>query len=197
MAQTAHKEALLHAKNKQKMADAPPPAGIKRERDGAAKGKGGKGVVAPAAPAKRVKDAAVCCPLVYGSLAFGWEEKRTSSTPINGRYLEGPHGEDLGYFVEKVVFKLHPSFAQPVREVTKPPFEVSEKGWGEFECHIRIHFKDPTEKPVEVSHIVKLYDGTTPQAANQPVVSEVYDEVRVHRGNRASGGNYYAIDQRQ
>ena len=34
------------------MADAPPPAGVKRERDGAAKGKGGKGVVAPAAPAK-------------------------------------------------------------------------------------------------------------------------------------------------
>ena len=45
------------------MADAPPPAaGVKRERDGAAKGKGGKGgkgVVAPAAPATRVKDAAV------------------------------------------------------------------------------------------------------------------------------------------
>ena len=163
---------------KQKMADAPPPAGVKRERDGAAKGKGGKGVVAPAAPAKRVKDAAVCCPLVYGSLAF-WLGRKADEFHTHKwtLFVRGPHGEDLGYFVEKVVFKLHPSFAQPVREVTKPPFEVSEKGWGEFECHIRIHFKDPTEKPVEVSHIVKLYDGTTPQAANQPVVSEVYDEV--------------------
>ena len=164
------------------MADAPPPpAGVKRERDGAAKGKGGKGgkgVVAPAAPATRVKDAAVCCPLVYGSLAF-WLGRKADEFHTHKwtLFVRGPHGEDLGYFVEKVVFKLHPSFAQPVREVTKPPFEVSEKGWGEFECHIRIHFKDPTEKPVEVSHIVKLYDGTTPQAANQPVVSEVYDEV--------------------
>ena len=143
-------------------------------------------VVAPAAPAKRVKDAAVCCPLVYGSLAF-WLGRKADEFHTHKwtLFVRGPHGEDLGYFVEKVVFKLHPSFAQPVREVTKPPFEVSEKGWGEFECHIRIHFKDPTEKPVEVSHIVKLYDGTTPQAANQPVVSEVYDEVVFHGPARA------------
>ena len=116
------------------MADAPPPpAGVKRERDGAAKGKGGKGVVAPAAPAQRVKDAAVCCPLVYGSLAF-WLGRKADEFHTHKwtLFVRGPHGEDLGYFVEKVVFKLHPSFAQPVREVTKPPFEVSEKGWGEF-----------------------------------------------------------------
>lgn len=155
------------------MADAPAAvAGVKRERDEAK----GKGPMAP--PSTRVKDAAVCCPLVYGSLAF-WLGRKADEFHTHKwtLFVRGPHGEDLGYFVEKVVFKLHPSFAQPVREITKPPFEVSEKGWGEFECHIRIHFKDLTEKPLEVAHIVKLYDGTTPQAANQPVVSEFYDEV--------------------
>ena len=64
--------------------------------------------------------------------------------------MRGPHGEDISYFIEKVTFKLHPSFQQAVREVTSPPFEVTEKGWGEFEATIRIHFKDPNEKNVEM-----------------------------------------------
>ena len=130
-------------------------------------------------PAKiRKKNTAVCCPLVYGSVAF-WlgrkaDEYHTHKWTL---FVRGPHGEDLGYFVEKVVFKLHPSFAQPVREIHEPPYEVTEKGWGEFEASVRVHFRDPSERPVEFSHVVKLYDGTTPQVATQPVVSEVYDEV--------------------
>ena len=77
------------------MADAPPPAGVKRERDGAAKGKGGKGVVAPAAPAQRVKDAAVCCPLVYGSLAF-WLGRKADEFHTHKwtLFVRGPHGEE-------------------------------------------------------------------------------------------------------
>ena len=30
----------------------------------------------------------------------------------------------------------------------KPPYEVSETGWGEFEIIIKIYFVDPTERPV-------------------------------------------------
>ena len=30
----------------------------------------------------------------------------------------------------------------------KPPYEVSETGWGEFEVIIKIYFADPTERPV-------------------------------------------------
>ena len=156
------------------MADAPPPAGVKRERDGAAKGKGGKGVVAPAAPAKRVKDAAVCCPLVYGSLAF-WLGRKADEFHTHKwtLFVRGPHGEDLGYFVEKVVFKLHPSFAQPVREVTKPPFEVSEKG-GAVRMYIQFNDETPRRSPWRC-RTSQTFGGTTPHAANQPVVSEVYD----------------------
>lgn len=125
---------------------------------------------------KRMKQTVICAPLVYGSIAFWLGKKGTESATHKWTlFVRGPSDEDLSYFIEKVVFKLHPSFSQPVREITTPPFEVTEKGWGEFEATIRLHFKDAAERPVEFAHVVKLYDGS-PQVAN-PVVSEVYDEV--------------------
>jgi hypothetical protein len=47
----------------------------------------------------------------------------------------------LSTFVEEVVFTLHPSFQNPIKTVTSPPFEVTEVGWGEFEAGIKIVFK--------------------------------------------------------
>ena len=32
--------------------------------------------------------------------------------------------------------------------ITKPPYEVTETGWGEFEIVKKIHFQDPNERPV-------------------------------------------------
>lgn len=50
-------------------------------------------------------------------------------------------------------------------EITSPPFEVTEMGWGEFEAKMTMHFKDPNEKPVDVLHQLRLYHdpstGTT------------------------------------
>ena len=37
--------------------------------------------------------------------------------------------------------------------LTRPPYEVSETGWGEFEIVIKVFFMDSSEKPVSV-----LYD---------------------------------------
>jgi YEATS domain-containing protein 4 len=31
--------------------------------------------------------------------------------------------------------------------LNKPPFEVQETGWGEFEIQIKLFFVDPNEKP--------------------------------------------------
>ena len=31
----------------------------------------------------------------------------------------------------------------------KPPYEVKETGWGEFEIQIKIYFQDSSEKPVK------------------------------------------------
>jgi len=64
--------------------------------------------------------------------------------------------------------------------IDHPPFEVTESGWGEFEIHMQIYVHDCNEKPIEVSHILKLYpDGDQSQQLNpsKPVVAERYDEI--------------------
>jgi YEATS domain-containing protein 4 len=116
-------------------------------------------------------------------------------------YVRGPNNEDLSHGIAKVIFQLHPSFPQPVRELTLPPFEVTEKGWGEFEVSIRIVWRDVSEKALVLTHMLKLYppletaalsgpdakieseDGDTKEIQVEgevkldPVKSEVYDEV--------------------
>ena len=57
-------------------------------------------------------------------------------------------------------------------DVATHPFEVTEKGWGEFEALVDLHFKDAHEKPVELRHQVKLFhgkDGPTTQSSNKKV----------------------------
>ena len=48
--------------------------------------------------------------------------------------------QDLRDAIESVTFQLHPSFAEPKRVLTEPPYEVTETGWGEFEIGIEIRF---------------------------------------------------------
>ena len=47
----------------------------------------------------------------------------------------------MSAYVKKVNFKLHDSYSNPNRTVTKPPYEVTETGWGEFEIVIKIYFQ--------------------------------------------------------
>lgn len=133
-----------------------------------------------AATKNRLANTTVCLPIVYGSIAFFLGKKADEyHTHKWTLYLRGPNDEDLGVCIQKVVFQLHPSFAQPVRELTDPPFEVTERGWGEFEAQIRIVWKDSSEKATVVNHGIKLYPqgSTNMQPTKEPVVAEVYDEV--------------------
>lgn len=101
---------------------------------------------------RRLDKTTVCLPLVRGSVAFYLGKKADEfQTHRWTLYLRGPNNEDLSPVIAKVVFQLHPSFAEPMREQTMPPFELTETGWGEFEAQIRIHWKDPSENPVMVS----------------------------------------------
>ena len=89
-------------------------------------------------------------------------------------------GEDISDVVSKVVFNLHPTFHNPTREVSEPPFELSEMGWGEFDLTAVLHFVDAAgEPPLELAHKLRLYSDADPQGTNskKPVVAEVYDEV--------------------
>jgi YEATS domain-containing protein 4 len=54
----------------------------------------------------------------------------------------------MSTYVKKINFKLHDSYANQNRVLTKPPYEVTETGWGEFEIVIKIYFQDPNERPV-------------------------------------------------
>lgn len=131
------------------------------------------------APSQRLKQVTVCCPIVYGSVAFHLGKKADDAHTHEWTvYVRGAGGEDISYFVSKIVFTLHPSFEPNTRELTQFPFEVTEMGWGEFEVKIAIHFHDPAETPVETMHPLKLYpDPNAPVNAKLPVVSERYDEI--------------------
>jgi transcription initiation factor IIF auxiliary subunit len=61
----------------------------------------------------------VHCPVVFGSIAFWLGQKADESATHRWTlYVRGPNGENISYFVSKVVFFLHESFAQSVRTVT-------------------------------------------------------------------------------
>ncbi|KAI9897722.1 hypothetical protein N3K66_007578 [Trichothecium roseum] len=45
----------------------------------------------------------------------------------------------------KVVYHLHPTFENPDQTFTKPPFHVSEKGWGEFEIIVECFTTEKTK----------------------------------------------------
>ncbi|ETV87038.1 hypothetical protein H257_02048 [Aphanomyces astaci] len=128
---------------------------------------------------ERQKGVVVSKAIAYGSVATYLgrksEETKTHRWHI---YVRGIENEDLSYMISKVVISLHSSFANPVRVLTEPPYEVSEYGWGEFETRIQIHFQDPDEKPVDKIHMLVLYPpGNQIASTKKPVVSEFYDEL--------------------
>ena len=61
----------------------------------------------------------------------------------------------------------------------KFPFEINQVGWGEFDIGVKIFFVDPAERPVEVTHSLKLYPDPNqpPLSTKRPIVNEKYDEV--------------------
>ncbi|CBZ54834.1 YEATS family protein, related [Neospora caninum Liverpool] len=75
--------------------------------------------------------------------------------------LRALNGEDLTYCVKKVVFELDPSFVNPKRTLTHPPYEVSEAGWGEFQISVKLN--------PEGGHVV-----------GPCVAAETLDEVLIH-----------------
>ena len=87
--------------------------------------------------------------------------------------------EDLSPLVKKVVFQLHHSFQEPVREILQQPFELTETGWGEFEITATVHFVDEAkEEPFTLAHGLKLFHtDDQPLTTKKPVVSETYEEL--------------------
>ena len=126
----------------------------------------------------RLDNTTTCLPIAFGSIAFylgpNANEYQTHRWTL---YVRSPDKNfDLSKAISKVVFQLHPSFPQPTRELTEPPFEVTEMGWGEFEASIRIIWKEEAEERATiVSSIVGtilIYDSRF--VAGEPFLNHFY-----------------------
>ncbi|CAL8143787.1 unnamed protein product [Orchesella dallaii] len=130
----------------------------------------------------RLKGVRVVKPIIVGNVAkyFGKREEdgHTHQWTV---FLRPYLNEDYSAFIKKVHFKLHDSYPNPNRIVTKPPFEITETGWGEFEIVIKIYFVDTVERPVTIYHLLRLFetskDPTAPPIVKKHISSEVYDEI--------------------
>ncbi|KAI8909011.1 yeats family-domain-containing protein [Gorgonomyces haynaldii] len=131
---------------------------------------------------KRMKNFQTSIPFVYGSHAFLVDNKEELPDPTHTHrwrvFVGGVDGQDLSCYIRKVVFKLHESFASPVRTIEKPPYVVEETGWGQFEIVVKIYFHDPVEKNVSLSFQLMLFPDTPYDHQNPPkqVINERYDE---------------------
>mmetsp|Transcript_14239 Transcript_14239/g.40357 ORF Transcript_14239/g.40357 Transcript_14239/m.40357 type:complete len:214 (-) Transcript_14239:263-904(-) len=131
---------------------------------------------------RRVKDREVVMKVCIGTVAF-WLGKKASEHHSHKWtvYVRGAEGQDISHLVAKVTFQLHASFPNPIRTVEKPPYELTETGWGEFEIGVQLHFReDARAKEIELFHPLKLYseaEGQQGQVSKKPVVSEEYDEI--------------------
>jgi len=134
----------------------------------------------------REKGLHIVKPILYGNISksFGKKREEDGHTHQWTVYVKPYRNEDMSSYVKKVHFKLHDSYSNPNRVVTKPPYEVTETGWGEFEIVIKIFFADPVERPATIFHVLKLFQHGQPQDAaalmqegKKVVVSEFYDEI--------------------
>ncbi|KAF7309895.1 Yeats family protein [Mycena indigotica] len=149
---------------------------------------------------ERVKNLSIHRPIIYGNVASVLSPRQreqlaatapdhTHTWTVAVRGAASPDKEaatsmvggadDISYFVKRVSFKLHDTYPNPLRHVEKPPFEVTETGWGEFEIQIKITFvSDAGEKPVSFYHHLKLHPWA---AAGDPEIPPL--EVAVKLGS--------------
>ncbi|KAI3629690.1 hypothetical protein MIR68_011125 [Amoeboaphelidium protococcarum] len=88
---------------------------------------------------------------------FEWKVNVHESSKRKGR-----RGQ-IEKYVEKVEFKLHPTFTDPVRFVDQLPFELREQGYGSFDLEIVLHFKDGLHEPFSITHPIMLDKGSYEQ----------------------------------
>ncbi|KAJ0180765.1 hypothetical protein K1T71_004169 [Dendrolimus kikuchii] len=131
----------------------------------------------------RIKGLTIVKPIVYGNIAryFGKKREEDGHTHQWTVYVKPYANEDMSTYIKKIHFKLHESYANPNRIITKPPYELMETGWGEFEIVIKIYFHDPNERPVTLYHILKLFQSPVtegaPPTVGRALVSESYEEI--------------------
>ncbi|KEF59951.1 YEATS domain-containing protein 4 [Exophiala aquamarina CBS 119918] len=137
---------------------------------------------------KRVRGVQVYRPFIYGTEALPFDpETRPKDAPADHThkwkvFVRGINGEDISYWLRKVQFKLHDTYANSIRMIESPPFEVEETGWGEFEIAIKFYFvPESNEKPQQIWHGLKLHPylgDVEQQKRDRALISSMcYEEV--------------------
>ena len=77
--------------------------------------------------AGRVKGVCVVKPIIYGNISQHFGKKRESDGHTHDWtiYVKPYENEDMSSYVKKVQFRLHESYPNPNRIVSKPPYEVN------------------------------------------------------------------------
>ncbi|KAI9594330.1 yeats family-domain-containing protein [Syncephalis fuscata] len=137
---------------------------------------------------KRVKGVTISRPIVFGNVATPLPKVKTNESDHTHRWtvqVRGIGDTDLSGYLHSVTFILHETYANPRREITEPPYEVTETGWGEF---------DTAEKPVTFYHHLRLHpyeddyavaSTSTPTNKKKDVQAWCYDELIFHEPTEA------------
>ncbi|EDQ85174.1 uncharacterized protein MONBRDRAFT_29546 [Monosiga brevicollis MX1] len=116
--------------------------------------------------------------IVYGNSARVLPERDAQNNTHEWTvFLRSPTGEPLEKFIRKVTFALHSSFKNANRVVDKPPYEVKERGWGEFEITIKITFANNHYKTLHLKHMLKLFPNEHVVKTEDGFTIETYDEL--------------------
>ena len=125
----------------------------------------------------------VSVPLAWGSIAFQMGRSRAGTAQEHSHrwmvFVRGAANQDITGAVAKVVFTLHHTIRDHVREVLRPPFQVTETGYGNFELLIAVHFHAAlgAPGPLVLKHTLKLFHESQSAPPERPVLSEFFDEV--------------------
>ncbi|VDM16498.1 unnamed protein product [Hydatigera taeniaeformis] len=130
--------------------------------------------------AERVKTTVVK-PIVFGNISryLGKKREVDGRTHLWTAFLRplDPR-EDMSVYIRRVQFKLHDSYPNPIRIFHRPPYEVTETGWGEFDIVIKVTFVDQNVKPLVITHLLKLFHCDHDIMMGQKsLVREIYDEM--------------------
>ena len=89
--------------------------------------------------AGRVKGVCVVKPIIYGNISQHFGKKRESDGHTHDWtvYVKPYENEDMSSYVKKVQFRLHESYPNPNRIVSKPPYEVRSQN---YRCYLSLKY---------------------------------------------------------
>lgn len=113
--------------------------------------------------------------------------------------LDDKNEEIPASIFEKVTYHLHPTFVNPNRTVTEPPFKIQEQGWGGFPLDISVFFLEKAgerkiphdlnflQEEYEVDHVIQV-PTNKPTLVAELEKSGSIEDATGSAANAAAGG---------